>query len=72
MTDYPRLRLLIGAAMLSADVCYRLLNGQRKQVAVEYGLTGQELEAVMAIEAATLPCLAQGLLDWAAQQMSIA
>jgi hypothetical protein len=67
--DYPHLRLLIGAAGLDESVRYRLLNGQRRQVAAEFGLSAQELEVVMAIEAMTLEDLAQGLLDWMAQRL---
>jgi hypothetical protein len=64
------LRLLIGAAGLDESICYRLLNGQRQQVATEFGLSAQELEVIMAIEAITLEDFAQGLLNWMAQQMS--
>jgi len=45
-----------------------LLNGQRRQVAVEFGLSDQEIQIVMAIDAKTLGDFVRGLLDWTAQQ----
>ncbi len=70
--DYPSLELLIGAAVFCRATCNRLLNGQRRQVAMELGLSDSEIEVVMTIEATTLPDFAQSLLDWMAQQPSVA
>jgi hypothetical protein len=66
--QYPRLQTLICEAGLNAAILHRLLNGQRRQVATAFGLSGQELEAVMALQANTYQDLAQGLRDWMARQ----
>ncbi len=60
--DDPRIQVLIGAAGVNARICYRLLNGQRRQVAVELGFSGPEIKAIMNIEAETLSSFALGLL----------
>jgi hypothetical protein len=70
--DYPRLQTLVAVAGLQPDVRHRLLDGQRQQVAIEFGLPEQEIEGVMAIKAETLQDLVQGLLDWTTQQQSAA
>ena len=66
--DDPRLQVLIGVAGVDTSVCYRLFNGQRRQVAIELGFSGQEIEAIMGIEAETLSGFARGLLGLTQQQ----
>ncbi len=67
LDNHPRLQLLTGAALLDTRLCDRLLNGQRRQVAAEFGLSGQEINVVMAIQAETFQDFVRGLLDWTAQ-----
>ncbi len=64
----PRLHILTAAAGLDQDVCHRLLNGQRRQVALEFGFSEQEVEYITNIKAETLQDLAQGLLAQMAQR----
>ncbi len=66
--DHSRLQTLAGAAGLNKSIRHRLLNGQRRQVAVEFGLSDQEIQIVMAIDAKTLGDFVRGLLDWTTQQ----
>jgi len=65
--NHPRLQALTGAAWLNQKLCDRLLNGQRRQVAIEFGLSSQEVNVVMAIQAETFQDFVRGLLDWTAQ-----
>jgi hypothetical protein len=65
---HPRLETLICAAGLNTSVRHRLLNGQRRQVAAEFDLSGRELEVVLALEATTHRGLAQGLHEWVSRQ----
>jgi hypothetical protein len=67
---HPRLEALVCAAGLDTTVRRRLLNGQRRKVAAEFDLSGQELEAVMAISATTHRGFAQGLREWVGGQES--
>ena len=66
--NHPRLQVMIGAAGLDDGVRRRLLNGQRRQVAVEFGLSGREIEVVMRIEATAYHDFAQHLHNWVTQQ----
>jgi hypothetical protein len=56
-----RFQVLVGAAVLSIDTQHRLLNGQRRQVSTEFGLSDQETETVMAVKADTIQVFAQAL-----------
>jgi len=56
-----RFQVLVGASALSIDTQRRLLNGQRWQVSSEFGLSGQEIKTVMAVQADTLQVFAQAL-----------
>jgi hypothetical protein len=67
-TKYPRLQNLIMAAGLRTDLSERLLNGQRQQVAVEFGLSALEIETVMKVQAKTMRDFAQGLLELCSHQ----
>ena len=67
LDNHPRLQLLTGAIWLDTKLCDRLLNGQRRQVAAEFGLSSQEINVVMAIQANTFQDFVRGLLDWTAQ-----
>ncbi len=66
--NHSRLQILAGAARMDTILCERLLNGQRRQVAVEFGLSRREVDAVMEIEASTVQDFAVGLLNWMTQQ----
>ena len=66
--NHPRLQVMVGAAGLDDGVRHRLLNGQRRQVAAEFGLSGQEMEVVMRIEATVYRDFVQHLHDWVTQQ----
>ncbi len=66
--NHSRLQVLAGAARMDTLLRERLLNGQRRQVAVEFGLSSQEVDAVMTIEANTVQDFAVGLLNWMTQQ----
>ncbi len=70
-TNY-RLQILVNTAGLHEDVRHRLLNGQRRQVAVELGLSEQEIKAVMAVQADTLLDFVRGLREWVSQRQSSA
>ncbi len=52
---------LVCNAGLSKDTQHRLLNGQRRQVSAELGLSEQDIETVMSVQADTLPLFAQAL-----------
>ena len=67
-----RLHKLFNAAGLHEQVRHRLLNGQRRQVALEFELSEQEVEAVMAVQAETLSELARGLRELTGQRQSSA
>ncbi len=66
--NHSRLQVLAGAARMDGLLCDRLLNGQRRQVAIEFGLSSREVDVVMAIEANTVQDFATGLLNWMTQQ----
>ena len=65
---FPHLQRLIGAAGLDGRTRFYLLNGQRRETALKFGLSDQELEAVMTIEAHSFQDLADGLIDWMDRQ----
>ncbi len=65
---FPHLQRLIGAAGLDARTRFYLLNGRRRETAMQFGLSEQELEAVMAVEAHSFQGLADALIDWMDQQ----
>ena len=66
--NHPRLQVMIGAAGLDDGVRHRLLNGQRRQVAAEFGLSDREIKVVMRIEATAYHDFAQHLHNWVTQQ----
>ncbi len=66
--NHPRLQVLVGAAGLDDGVRYRLLNGQRRQVAAEFGLSGREIEIVMRIEATAYRDFVRHLHHWVTRQ----
>ncbi len=55
------LQTLICNAGLSIDTQHRLLNGQRRQVSAELGLSEQDIETVMSVQADTMQTFAQAL-----------
>jgi hypothetical protein len=64
MRSYPNLQMLVGAAGLDRTLCARLLNGNRRQVILDFKLSAEEQEAVLAARADSLHEFAQALLDW--------
>ncbi len=66
--NHPRLQLLVSAAGLDDSVRDRLLNGQCRQVAAEFGLSAREMEVVMSIETTAYHDFVQHLHDWITQQ----
>jgi hypothetical protein len=68
LDNHSRLQVLAGAAGARESVRHRLLNGQRRQVAIEFDLTEREVEVVMAIEAETLQDFVRDLYERIVQQ----
>lgn len=58
------LQAIVGTAIIDREFCDTLLNGSRKKAVANFDLTGEELMAVMAIEADSLEQFADQLHRW--------
>jgi len=65
---YYNLNMLVAVAGLDPVLRNRLLNGDRQRAIVLFSLSSQEKEAVLAVQADTLPAFAQALSIQIAQQ----
>ncbi len=72
MWDHPNLQVLVGTAGLDRTFCALLLNGDRRRMIADFSLSDAEQEAVLAIEADSLPEFAQALLCWTEQHNPVA
>jgi hypothetical protein len=65
---FPRLQRLIGAAGLDGRTRFYLLSDRRRETAMQFDLSEQELKAVVAVAAHSFQGLADGLIEWMEQQ----
>ena len=64
MSQYSNLALLVGDAGLNKKFRSKLLNGDRSRIIAAYDLSDEEREAILSIQANTLPDFAEALLLW--------
>lgn len=61
---FESLQAVIGTAVVDSEFRQALLNGSRRRVVTEFGLTTEEMNAIMSIRATTLEQFAGQLDQW--------
>ncbi len=61
---FESLQAVVGTAVIDSEFRQALLNGSRRRVVTEFGLTTEEMNAIMSIRAATLEQFAGQLDQW--------
>ena len=66
---FESLQAVIGAAVIDSEFRNALLNGSRRRVVTNFGLTSEEMNAVMSIRATTLEQFAGQLDQWVSRKL---
>lgn len=66
---FESLQAVVATAVIDSEFQRALLNGSRRRVVSDFGLTSEEMNAIMSIRAATLEQFAGQLDQWIMQKL---